>query len=129
MATKLSKDTLERLGAELEELTTTGRVEIARAIQAAREVGDLSENGDYDARNASTERDLGGEGAGQLDQQADAEAGGAFDPVAVVGVGEGGPSDVEMSPGPVADELPQEQAGDDGAGLARLPDVLYDGHV
>jgi len=49
MATKLSKDTLERLRAELEELTTTGRVEIARAIQAARELGDLSENGDYHA--------------------------------------------------------------------------------
>jgi transcription elongation factor GreA len=49
MATKLSKDTLERLRTELEELTTTGRVEIARAIQAARELGDLSENGDYHA--------------------------------------------------------------------------------
>src|SRR2546423_11856797 len=49
MATKLSKDTLARLRAELEELTTTGRVEIARAIQAARELGDLSENGDYHA--------------------------------------------------------------------------------
>ena len=49
MATKLSKDTFERLQGELEELTTTGRVEIARAIQAARELGDLSENGDYHA--------------------------------------------------------------------------------
>src|SRR5438067_9216757 len=49
MATKLSKDTLERLQAELEELTTKGRVDIARAIQAARELGDLSENGDYHA--------------------------------------------------------------------------------
>jgi transcription elongation factor GreA len=30
-------------------LTTRGRVEIARKIEAARELGDLSENGDYHA--------------------------------------------------------------------------------
>jgi transcription elongation factor GreA len=53
MATKLSKDTLERLQAELTELTTKGRVDIARAIQAARELGDLSENGDYHAAKDS----------------------------------------------------------------------------
>ena len=35
--------------AELEDLTTRGRVEIARQIEAARALGDLSENGDYHA--------------------------------------------------------------------------------
>ncbi len=45
----LSQTTHDRLTSELEELTTHGRVEIARKIQAARELGDLSENGDYHA--------------------------------------------------------------------------------
>ncbi len=45
----LSQATYDRLTAELEELTTHGRTEIARKIQAARELGDLSENGDYHA--------------------------------------------------------------------------------
>jgi transcription elongation factor GreA len=45
----LSPGAFERLNAELEDLTTRGRVEIARKIEAARELGDLSENGDYHA--------------------------------------------------------------------------------
>lgn len=45
----LTQATFDRLSAELEELTTLGRTEIARKIQAARELGDLSENGDYHA--------------------------------------------------------------------------------
>ncbi|MCU0310636.1 MAG: transcription elongation factor GreA [Acidimicrobiales bacterium] len=45
----LSQSAHDRLSAELEELTTHGRVDIARKIQAARELGDLSENGDYHA--------------------------------------------------------------------------------
>jgi transcription elongation factor GreA len=45
----LSQSTHDRLSAELETLTTHGRVDIARKIQAARELGDLSENGDYHA--------------------------------------------------------------------------------
>jgi len=45
----LTRDTYERLSAELEDLTTRGRVEIAQAIEAARALGDLSENGDYHA--------------------------------------------------------------------------------
>lgn len=45
----LSRQAHERLRAELEDLTTRGRVEIARAIEAARSLGDLSENGDYHA--------------------------------------------------------------------------------
>ncbi|MDP9387302.1 MAG: transcription elongation factor GreA [Actinomycetota bacterium] len=47
--THLSRDAHERLRHELEDLTTRGRVEIARAIEAARALGDLSENGDYHA--------------------------------------------------------------------------------
>ncbi len=47
--TKLSPGTYQRLQAELEDLTTRGRVEIARHIEAARALGDLSENGDYHA--------------------------------------------------------------------------------
>jgi transcription elongation factor GreA len=45
----LSRETYERLSAELEELTTVGRTRIAQAIEAARNLGDLSENGDYHA--------------------------------------------------------------------------------
>ena len=45
----LSKAAYDRLTAEHDELTTRGRVEIARKIEAARELGDLSENGDYHA--------------------------------------------------------------------------------
>ena len=47
--TKLSPPTYERLKAELDDLKTRGRVEIARSIEAARALGDLSENGDYHA--------------------------------------------------------------------------------
>lgn len=45
----LSPATHARLVAELEQLTTQGRIEIAKAIEAARALGDLSENGDYHA--------------------------------------------------------------------------------
>ena len=45
----LSQKAYDRLKAELDELTTVGRVEIARKIEAARELGDLRENGDYHA--------------------------------------------------------------------------------
>jgi transcription elongation factor GreA len=47
--TKLTQATYDRLVAELEDLTTRGRVEIAQHIEAARALGDLSENGDYHA--------------------------------------------------------------------------------
>lgn len=49
MVTELTPATYERLRAELEDLTTRQRVEIARTIEAARALGDLSENGDYHA--------------------------------------------------------------------------------
>jgi transcription elongation factor GreA len=45
----LSQAAFDRLRAEHHDLTTRGRVEIARKIEAARELGDLSENGDYHA--------------------------------------------------------------------------------
>jgi transcription elongation factor GreA len=45
----LSQAAYDRLQAEYDDLTTRGRVEIARKIEAARELGDLSENGDYHA--------------------------------------------------------------------------------
>ena len=47
--THLSQETFDRLSAELEELTTVGRIDIARRIEEARNLGDLSENGDYHA--------------------------------------------------------------------------------
>ncbi|MDP1794121.1 MAG: transcription elongation factor GreA [Acidimicrobiales bacterium] len=46
---QLSRDAYDRLAKELDELTGVGRVEIANAIEAARALGDLSENGDYHA--------------------------------------------------------------------------------
>jgi transcription elongation factor GreA len=49
----LTPETYARLQAELEDLTTRGRVEIAQAIEAARALGDLSENGDYHAAKDS----------------------------------------------------------------------------
>jgi len=50
---RLTAETYERLQAELEDLTTRGRVEIAKAIESARALGDLSENGDYHAAKDS----------------------------------------------------------------------------
>ena len=46
---QLTRDTYDRLQTELADLTTRGRVEIAAAIESARALGDLSENGDYHA--------------------------------------------------------------------------------
>jgi transcription elongation factor GreA len=47
--TKLSREAFDRLQAEYDDLTTRGRIEIAQKIETARELGDLSENGDYHA--------------------------------------------------------------------------------
>jgi transcription elongation factor GreA len=52
-ATQLTRTTYERLQAELEDLSTRGRVEIANLIEAARALGDLKENGDYHAAKDS----------------------------------------------------------------------------
>ena len=46
---ELSRDAFVRLHAELEQLTTEGRIDIAQKIETARALGDLSENGDYHA--------------------------------------------------------------------------------
>ena len=48
-AQHLSRAAYDRLAAELEDLTTRGRIEVANKIEAARLLGDLSENGDYHA--------------------------------------------------------------------------------
>ncbi|MBO3129853.1 transcription elongation factor GreA [Dermatophilus congolensis] len=45
----LTQDAYDRLQAELEELSTTGRSEISKRIEAARDEGDLKENGGYHA--------------------------------------------------------------------------------
>lgn len=47
--THLSQEAYDRLRAELEDLTTRGRVDIAQTIETARELGDLKENADYHA--------------------------------------------------------------------------------
>ena len=45
----ISAETRDRLQAELIDLTGRGRIDIAAQIEAARLLGDLSENGDYHA--------------------------------------------------------------------------------
>jgi transcription elongation factor GreA len=47
--TFLTQEAYDRLAGELETLSTTGREEIAKKIEAAREEGDLKENGGYHA--------------------------------------------------------------------------------
>ena len=48
----LTRDGRAKLEAELEELTTNGRKEAAARINAAKELGDISESGEYeDAKN------------------------------------------------------------------------------
>lgn len=44
-----TKDGLEKLKEELQQLKTTGRSNISKAIAEARDKGDLSENAEYDA--------------------------------------------------------------------------------
>ncbi|PJJ83678.1 transcription elongation factor GreA [Mucilaginibacter auburnensis] len=44
-----TKEGLEKLKQELQELKTTGRAAISNAIAEARDKGDLSENAEYDA--------------------------------------------------------------------------------
>ena len=46
---RLSPAAHDRLKTEHDDLTTRGRIDIARKIETARELGDLSENGDYHA--------------------------------------------------------------------------------
>ena len=48
-STHLSRSAFERLQAEHYDLSTRGRIDVAQKIEAARLLGDLSENGDYHA--------------------------------------------------------------------------------
>jgi transcription elongation factor GreA len=48
-ANQLSREAFDRLQAELDDLTTRGRIDVANKIERARELGDPSENGDYHA--------------------------------------------------------------------------------
>lgn len=45
----MTQEGYEKLKAELEEMKTKGRDEVAKAIAEARDKGDLSENAEYDA--------------------------------------------------------------------------------
>ncbi|HPI54415.1 MAG TPA: transcription elongation factor GreA [Chitinophagaceae bacterium] len=47
--TYVTKETLDKMLDELNQLKTAGRSEIAKAIAEAREKGDLKENAEYDA--------------------------------------------------------------------------------
>ncbi len=47
--TWLTQEAYDRLAAELAELSTTGRIDIAQKIEAARSEGDLKENAGYHA--------------------------------------------------------------------------------
>ncbi|OKL53901.1 transcription elongation factor GreA [Bowdeniella nasicola] len=47
--TWLTQESYDRLSAELEHLSTTGRAEVVARIDAARQEGDLKENGGYHA--------------------------------------------------------------------------------
>lgn len=49
VAQTLTRQAYERLLAERDELSTRGRIEIAKVIEDARALGDLRENGDYHA--------------------------------------------------------------------------------
>ncbi len=99
--THLTPETHARLVAELEDLTTRGRVEIARHIEAARALGDLSENGDYHAakdaqgKMESRVRRL----QAMLENAVIVESGGASDGVVatgrIVGIRYAGDDDVE----------------------------------
>ncbi|HEX8804780.1 MAG TPA: transcription elongation factor GreA [Acidimicrobiales bacterium] len=95
----LSPAAYDRLKAEYDDLTTRGRVDIARKIEAARELGDLSENGDYHA--AKEEQ---GKMEGRIRQLAsmlenaeivEAEGGGAVSHGSVVGIRYEGDDEVE----------------------------------
>jgi transcription elongation factor GreA len=50
---RITQETLDKLTAEYHHLTTVGRTDIARVIESARSLGDLSENGDYHAAKDS----------------------------------------------------------------------------
>src|SRR5690625_7842274 len=94
--TWLTRDSYDRLKAEYDHLVTTERAEIADRIDAARDEGDLKENGGYhaareeQAKQEARIRQLGellrnahggdtppDDGAGELGMVVNAEVGGA----------------------------------------------------
>ncbi|MEZ5178622.1 MAG: transcription elongation factor GreA [Acidimicrobiales bacterium] len=129
----ISQAAFDRLKAEHDDLVTRGRIDIARKIEAARELGDLSENGDYHA--AKEEQ---GKMAGRIAHLAniienavivEAEADGVVKAGTVVGIRYEGDDDVEryllgsieerhddldvMSPGsPLGEALLGHEVGD-----------------
>ncbi len=97
---QLSPEAFKRLEREYDDLTNRGRIEIAQKIETARELGDLSENGDYHA--AKEEQ---GKMEGRINQlaamlenaeivEADANAG-AVQAGCVVGIKYAGDDDVD----------------------------------
>lgn len=56
MVELLTKEDIEELEAELEELKVHGRAEMAEKIRVAREFGDLSENAEYDIAKKSRQK-------------------------------------------------------------------------
>jgi len=129
----ISQAAFDRLKAEHDDLVTRGRIDIARKIETARELGDLSENGDYHA--AKEEQ---GKMQGRINHLAniienavivEAEADGVVKPGSVVGIRYEGDDDVEryllgsieerhddldvMSPGsPLGEALLGHEVGD-----------------
>ncbi len=95
----LSQAAYDRIKAEHDDLVTRGKIDIARKIEAARELGDLSENGDYHA--AKEEQ---GKMAGRINHLAnllengvivDSEHSDEVQPGAIVGIRYEGDTDVE----------------------------------
>jgi len=95
----LSQDAYDRIKAEHDDLVTRGKIDIARKIEAARELGDLSENGDYHA--AKEEQ---GKMAGRIAHLAnllengvivDTEGADEVQPGVIVGIRYEGDTDVE----------------------------------
>jgi transcription elongation factor GreA len=86
MPIPLSPEAHARLTAELEDLKIRGRVEIAKRIEEARALGDLSENGDYHA--AKDEQGMMQARINQLEamlQDAQIVEGGSEDGIAKIG--------------------------------------------
>jgi transcription elongation factor GreA len=86
MPIPLSPEAHARLTAELEDLKIRGRVEIAKRIEEARALGDLSENGDYHA--AKDEQGMMQARINQLEgmlQDAEIVEGGSSDGTAKIG--------------------------------------------
>jgi len=95
----LSQAAYDRIKAEHDDLVTRGKIDIARKIETARELGDLSENGDYHA--AKEEQ---GKMAGRINHLAnllenavivDSEGTDEVQPGVIVGIRYEGDTDVE----------------------------------